>query len=558
MEHTYSLVVPEAADLVVSRIQALLQRIIAQRCGAPLPLAQAAPGLARLTLALDRSLGAESYALRSSGAAGLEVAGGSPRGLLYGVGRLLREAVYAPGYFTPGAWRGASSPVMPLRGIYFATHFHNWYHEAPIEELERYVEELALWGTNTVVVWFDQHHYNGLADPAAQAMLVRLKAILNAAKRIGLQTAIGVLANEGYANSPAALRADWTAGHNGYRREPQGHYHVEICPSQPGAVELILREYEEKLRAFADVGLDYIWLWPYDQGGCTCARCAPWGANGFLRLAEPQARLFKQLYPAGKVILSTWYFDHFTDGEWAGLEQAFAGKPDWCDYLLIDDYGDSFPRYPLEHGVPGGLPAVSFPEISMYRCAPWGGWGANPLPQHLQSLWNPLGHLLSGGFPYSEGIYEDLNKAVCAQYFWDPDQPAALTARQYLAYEFGAYLVTPLYQALSTLERNLPRRLELENGVARTILEHSGGAAEAWETMRNLDKMLPAERRACWRWRVLYLRAQLDAELAASGGAHTPACETAFQELTELYYAQDALRGWLAPPSAAVAALPSA
>ncbi|MCE5258625.1 MAG: glycoside hydrolase family 20 zincin-like fold domain-containing protein [Chloroflexi bacterium] len=558
MEHTYSLAVPEAADPVVSRIQALLQRIIAQRCGTPLPSAQTAPGLARLTLALDRSLGAESYALRSSGAAGLDVAGGSPRGLLYGIGRLLREAAYAPGYFTPGAWRGASGPVMPLRGIYFATHFHNWYHEAPVEELERYVEELALWGTNTVVVWFDQHHYNGLADPAAQAMLVRLKAILNAAKNIGLQVAIGILANEGYANSPAALRADWTAGHNGYRREPQGHYHVEICPSQPGAMELILREYEEKLRAFAEVGLDYIWLWPYDQGGCTCPRCAPWGANGFLRLAEPQARLFKQLYPAGKVILSTWYFDHFTDGEWAGLERAFAGRPDWCDYLLIDDYGDAFPTYPLEHGVPGGLPAVSFPEISMYRCAPWGGWGANPLPQHLQSLWNPLGHLLSGGFPYSEGIYEDINKAVCAQYFWDPDQPTAQTVRQYLAYEFGAHVVTPLHQAMDTLERNLPRHLAFENGAARTVLEHSEGAAEAWETMRNLDKMLPAERRACWRWRVLFLRAQLDAELAASAGLHTPACEAAFQELTELYYAQDALRGWLAPPSAAAAALPSA
>ncbi|MHB9032169.1 MAG: hypothetical protein ACYC6L_03870, partial [Anaerolineae bacterium] len=409
--------------------------------------------------------------------------------------------------------------------------------------------ELALWGTNVVVVWFDQHHFNGLADPAAQAMVARLKAILNAARAIGLQTALGMLANEGYADSPVDLRADWTAGHDGYRQAPQGHYHVELCPSKPGAEELILRQFEEKLVAFGDTGIDYIWLWPYDQGGCTCGDCAPWGANGFLRLAEPEARLYKRFFPNGKVVLSTWYFDHFTDREWEGLDRAFTEKPDWCDYLLTDDYGDAFPPYPLEHGVPGHLPVVSFPEISMYECAPWGGWGANPLFLHLQNLWKPLGHKLSGGFPYSEGIYEDLNKAACAQYFWDPDQPTALTVRQYLAYEFGAHLVTPLYQAVVILEHNLKRRLVQQDGAWRTQMASTSGAADAWETVRNLDRMLPEERRHCWRWRVIYLRALLDAELALSGGLHTPACEEAFQELTRLYHGENALLGWLAPPT---------
>ncbi|MHB9032168.1 MAG: hypothetical protein ACYC6L_03865 [Anaerolineae bacterium] len=385
MEHNYVLQINPVSDPVVLRGAALLQRIIAQRCGTPLPSATFRPGLPRIILALDSTLGAESYALRSEGG-GITVAGGTALGLVYGIGRLLREASFAPGAFTPGAWRGASSPAMPLRGIYFATHFHNWYHEAPVEEIERYIEELALWGYNTVIVWFDQHHFNGLADPAAQAMLVRLKALLGAVKRIGMRTALISLANEGYANSPAELRADWTDGHSGYHHPPLDHYHVELCPSQPGAQELILREFEEKLRAFQEIGLDYICLWPYDQGGCTCPECAPWGPNGFLRLAEPEARLFKRIYPGGKLILSTWYLDHYTGGEWSGLAKAFTVKPDWCDYLLIDDYGDAYPAWPLEHGIPGALPVLSYPEISMYRCTPWGGWGANPLPAHLQNL----------------------------------------------------------------------------------------------------------------------------------------------------------------------------
>ncbi|MHB9034889.1 MAG: beta-N-acetylhexosaminidase family protein, partial [Anaerolineae bacterium] len=188
MEHTYALNIEAGNDPVAVRVVGILQRIITQRCGKPLPSAQA-PGLARLTLRIEPLMGAETYSLRDDSVPGIVVTGGSARGLLYGIGRLLREAVFAPGAFIPGAWRGASAPEMPLRGIYFATHFHNWYHEAPVDEIERYVEELALWGTNVVVVWFDQHHFNGLADPAAQAMVARLKAILNAARTIGLQTA---------------------------------------------------------------------------------------------------------------------------------------------------------------------------------------------------------------------------------------------------------------------------------------------------------------------------------------------------------------------------------
>lgn len=561
MVHTLSLVGPAAPDLVLFRIQDLLQRIITERCGLPLPLEGAYPELARLALALDPTLEAESYAIRSDRLSGLVVSGGSPRGLLYGVGRLLREGSYSQGCFSAGTWRGSSIPVMPMRGTYFAIHFHNWYHDAPVDEIERYVEELALWGTNIVIVWFDQHHFNGLTDPAAQAMLVRLKAILNAAKRIGLQTAIGIVANEGYANSPAALRADWTAGHNGYHHEPQGHYHVEICPSKPGGTDLILREFEEKLREFGEIGLDYIWLWPYDQGACTCPACAPWGANGFLRLAEAEARLFKGLYAAGKVILSTWFFDHFTDGEWAGLDRAFAVKPDWCDYLLADDCADTFPPYPLQRGVPGNLPMVSFPEISMYQCTawsgfgpnpqftPWGGWGANPLPQHLQALWQPLGRALSGGFPYSEGMYEDLNKAVCARYFWDPDQPTAISVRQYLAYEFGAENVERLSRVISIQEHTLLRNLSQQEGVWRTLLAHNEGVEEAWRICREVDATLPSERQACWRWRTIYLRALLDAELVKSDGLSTPACEAALQELTHIYHAEKAL-WWVAPPTA--------
>ncbi len=68
---------------------------------------------------------------------------------------------------------------------------------------------------------------------------------------------------------------------------------------------------------------------------------------------------------------------------------------------------------------------------------PWGGFGANPLPARFQRLWDQVKHVVQGGFPYSEGIYEDMNKAVVAQFYWDRDRSARATLEEYIAYEFG-------------------------------------------------------------------------------------------------------------------------
>ena len=97
---------------------------------------------------------------------------------------------------------------------------------------------------------------------------------------------------------------------------------------------------------------------------------------------------------------------------------------------MADSHTD-FPRYPLERGVPGGLPLVNFPEISMWGQSPWGGYGANPLPARLERLWRQASGKLSGGFPYSEGIYEDINKVICARLCWDPDRPAIETVKEF-------------------------------------------------------------------------------------------------------------------------------
>ena len=544
---------------LTDKIVELLARDVRERGGITLI---EVTGSADITLALRDDIGAEGFCIEENGA-GRRITGNDERGLLYGVGKYLRGCTFgaagdADKAFQPSAWTGVSVPRRPVRGIYFASHFHNFYHDAPVEQVTRYVEELALWGCNTLAVWFDMHHYNGIADPEAQRMIARLRVILQAANRVGIGAALTTIGNEGYANSPEHLRADWTAGHDGYFAPPLGHYHVELCPSKPGGLELILQYRAEMLAAFADLDIDYVWNWPYDQGGCTCGACAPWGANGFLKIAPQYAELIYRTLPRAKVILSTWYFDHFIKGEWEAFAQAIGPhQPAFADYLLADDYGDHFPDYPLQHGAPGGLPMLNFPEISMYNMYPWGGYGANPLPQHLQRIWDASGQVLSGGFPYSEGIYEDLNKAINLQHMWG-DVDAMATVREYAAGVASPQTADDIVRAIVLMEQNhahslatLPGRDGLQAKLypvgggepdlsLMTPIAHPDAARQCDDILRSVEPKLTGHARAAWRWRLLRLRAAIDAEAARTGGRMSLALDAMLEELAGIYSARDA------------------
>ena len=537
VHQSVSVQLPRERDPQVARVGQVFQRRLAER--SDVTVAVGGGGTLTVELALESGIAPDGFRIEDRDG-GVRIVAAHARGLLYGVGKLLRTSERRPDGFVPGTWRGTSVPAKPVRGIYFASHFHNFYHDAPVDEIERYVEDLALWGTNALMVWFDMHHFTGIDDPAARAMLERLGAILKAAQAIGLDVGTGLLGNEAYRTSPEALRADDATG--------RAHYHVELCPHKPGAKELMLGWFAEEFDVYAAMGvnLDHIWVWPYDQGGCACEQCKPWGANGFLRMAEAVAQLARRRFPDPKVILSTWLFDFpEPQGEWPGLAKALADRPGWLDYILADSLAE-FPEYPLTHPMPGGLPMLNFPEISMWGMGPWGGFGANPLPGRFQRLWDQAGERVAGGFPYSEGIYEDLNKAVLAQFYWDPTRTAHDTVREYVASEYSPDVVDDVARAIGMLEQN--HRYFRHTGETSEPMEDAG-AAEAFRLMQEADARLPDRVRTAWRWRILYLRALLDRERFANHGQRTDACEQAFQELTAIYHAQHA-QPMVAPPTA--------
>ncbi|MHB1463069.1 MAG: hypothetical protein ACYC1M_17395 [Armatimonadota bacterium] len=513
---------------IISKSAAILGQQLKQRCN----INVSHSGKAELTvqLRLKPELGINGYAI-SQEAATITIEGGDQPGVLYGVGRFLRDGTYHSDGFQPGPWRGQSTPTLPVRGIYFATHFHNFYHDAPIEEVQRYVEELALWGVNSLMVWFDMHHYHGINDPAAQQMIHRLRLILQTAKSVGMGRGLGVIGNEGYANSPVAMRSKGP-GRGGY-------YGVEICPNQPGAKQQIVGQFRELFEQFKDIGITDMWIWPYDQGSCSCEKCQPWGSNGFLSIAKPVADQAHSSFPGVKVYLSTWYFD---ETEWQGLAEAFRVRPSWLDALISEPGSAAFTK-----SSPGGLPALGFPEISMNGMWPWGGFGANPQPAALQRYWDAVGKNSMGGYPYSEGIFEDINKVICAQLYWNPDASIEEIMKSYIAYEFTPELQSELLMVLHTLEQNhhfrwWPGLFEDYEGWFPTkgiAPQSDPGAEAAYEAVKQADTQLTPYARKSWRWRVVYLRALLDAELKMNGGKPNLACERAFRELTRIYHAEN-------------------
>jgi hypothetical protein len=462
----------------------------------------------------------------------LYLVGESARGVVAGVGKLLRLSSFGQGRIAIPELAITETPRLPLRGMYFASHFFNYYHVAPLEEVDRLIEQQALWGASSLAVWFDMHHFNGLQDPAAQHFLRRLKHFEESAHALGMDFGLAMISNEGYANSPKALRVVPNLG----------AYGVEICPSKPEGLAQLAKQQSELFAAFPR--LEFAWTWAHDAGGCGCQQCAPWGGNGHLRASEQLARLFHERFPQGKVWTSTWIYDLFVPGEYDALFRYLREQqPAWLDGVLMGSYSPNEYDRILARPLRDRYPLADFPEISMDGMFPWGGWGANPLPDHFNTLFDKLRGATIGGWCYSEGIYEDLNKFLWIQHFWDPERPTDDILGEYAAYYLSPDCAADGVRLFHLLQQTVKRHC--------WNIENLAQADEAWDVAQKIDARLQPWARASWRWRLLYLRARLD-HLARRLGHISPQARQAlapsFEEIRRIYHLKKETGDWLCPP----------
>ncbi len=529
---TYNIILPKDATLVLQNIGDIMERHISNRSSAQ----RVSDDSVQLSIELiiDQKLGSETFRITNGKQGVIQIYGGDERGVLYGVGKLLHISRYEPG-FIPGEWRGTSAPECPLRVVYLATHFYNYYEAAPIEEVVNYIQDLGLWGYNSIFIAYPAPQFNGMEDNASKIWIKRFKTILASAKQCGLQVGLMQSANQGYKNAPENLRATPVPGNR------RGNNGVNLCTDKPEARETMLNMVGELLDQFSNVGLDYYTLWPYDEGGCASSNCWPWGARGFLKISKELVALVHKKFPDCKIILSTWCFenenDDNPDGEWVGLEKSLRQDVSWVDYIMADGHDDYFPKYLLEHDIPGNLPLINFPEISMFGMHPWGGYGVNPAPRHFQKLWDRIKDKASGGVPYSEGIYEDINKIIIAGFYWSPDKKAEKSIKEYLAFEFSPDIADDMLEIVRIYEQNHNRK------------NIQKSAIRAYDLVKRADTELPDKVRSSWRWRIFYLRALIDKELYERKGVlEGESLKAAFSELTRLYHAENSHTMPIRPP----------
>ena len=453
------------------------------------------------------------------------ISAGSYSELLNTLGRFIRN---------PKIENGTFKSKKEICAMYFASHNHNYYECAPLEEIYRHIDDIALWGTNLIRVWFDMYYFDSMEDGKEYAE--RLKKILRYAKSIGLKIMMTTISNEAFRTSPEHLRADWTPGHDGYVNVLQGHYHVEICPNAPGGLEKILEYRRSWFETFKDLQLDYLSITPYDEGGCSCSKCAPWGGNGYIKTVEAIIPMVKEYMPNTDLVLSLWQFGTFTetDVEFEMMNKVMdEGRLSECKYLVAEP---QYQRYAFEKGM--RRPILGFPEISMCDILPWGGYGSNPIPALLQELWDRDGDKLAGGWPYSEGFYEEINKVVMLRLYRD-GQSASDTIKEYLSYEFGleGELLQKAHDAIFAMEKTLHRGFEPGH---RYPVDNPDRIPEIEKAIIEVDATLPEEIKAKKKWQMIYLRAVIDGELYRNDFKRNEKVLEYFNKIVELCYLENA------------------
>lgn len=467
-------------------------------------------------------------------------------GLAAGLGRLLRSSRFNAGSLELPVLELTENPKLPVRGIYLATHFHNFYQTAPLEKVLPIIEDIALWGGSHIQVWFDMQHFSSFQSPEAQAHCARLRAIADAATGLGMKFGLAFIANEGYADSPAELRMTRVDP-----RQPERvnwhAYGCELCPSKPEGLKLIGQWQKEELDAFPQV--DVIWSWPYDAGGCWCEDCLPWAGNGYMKATEQLARIYKARFPRGEVYLSNW--ELWGDDLKAMVEYIDKNAPDWLTGLF--GCWEVWPAVADPKYV-----RVAFPEISMGDISPWGDYGANPMPRKMENLIKTVvSRNAIGGWVYSEGIYEDINKFLWLRHCWDPQASSAALLKEYAAYYFSPAVAGQFAELCELLEK--VHSISYKDGKLAMKGLDCADAIFAKELAAEIDENIPAARaleESHWRWELVRIRTaihRIAAEYIASGkdiASHEgrSALRPWFHALARLYYTTENTRGAVRPP----------
>jgi len=339
-----------------------------------------------------------------------------------------------------GQWATAAyaqpegNALFPTRLLYAPGHFGNSYEVMGEREMRACLAEAKHWGFNGYADWFDTVD---CSDPWASrhcnlgdALWDRKKAHFRTAQDLGLRTLLVLTPNHVYLDQ---VRPDVEAV------KAQRIFGQLVCPSKPEARAVILRNYDNLFADLAKAGvrLSGLSACPYDYGGCACESCKPWILT-FARLCREIHALAEKHHPGIEMHFVGWWWsddEHRLFAEWADQD-----APGWAKSIALHiPYGETdVSNVPL----PKGCERHAFVHIGYAdQAAPrdlYGHLGPVIAAERLAHTVAALrAHGCTGVMAYSEGVYEDANKALLAGLssgaFATSDEVLLAYARRYLA-----------------------------------------------------------------------------------------------------------------------------
>jgi hypothetical protein len=381
-----------------------------------------------------------SVAQPAGSAPTVSVVGNDARGILFGVGRLLRELrMVREGVSLRSDFNITSAPKYPIRGHQLGYRPKtNSYDGWNLAQWEQYYRDLAVFGTNAVELIPPRS--DDVADSPHFPLppLEMMVGMSRLADEYGLDVWIWY----------PALDADY---------------------SNPQTVEFALKEWAEVFRKLPRIDAVFV---PGGDPGHTQPKY-------MMALLAKHTESLHRYHPKAQMWMSPQGFDQ----SWMNEFQSILGseKPTWLTGIV---YGPqirvTLPQ--LRTMVPKQYPIRRYPDIThCFRCQyPVPSWDLayvlteareviNPRPRDQATIFRAYQDSAIGFITYSEGCNDDVNKIVWSSLGWDPNSDIVEILRQYSRYFIGERNRDNFAHGLLALEKNWRGPLLTNDSVYTTL-----------------------------------------------------------------------------------------
>jgi hypothetical protein len=401
----------------------------------------------------------------------LYILGNDSRGVLYGVGFLLRHLALTRGsVLLPGDFQVTSSPKYRLRGHQLGYRDKtNSYDGWDLPQWDQYIRELAIFGANAIELIPPRS--DDLPDSVhfPRPPLEMMAGMSQVAADYGLDVWIWY----------PALDEDY---------------------SDPAQVEFALKEWDIVYQRLPRI--DALLVPGGDPGHSPPRHLMPMLAR--------QTESLHRYHPQAQMWVSAQGFNQEWMDEFLSILRT--ESPSWLSGVV---YGPwiHMPISEFRKLIPENYPIRSYPDVThsldcQYPIPDWdlayalteGRETINPRPKGQSAIFKQMGEDVIGFLTYSEGCHDDLNKAIWSCLGWDPRADLMDILRQYSNFFIGSQFTEPFALGLLALEQNWVGPLATNFGVLPTL-----------QQFQALEQAAPPELLQNWRFQQALYRAYYDA-----------------------------------------------